>query len=118
MEVRPRKSGGAIAFDGDSSAFSLFGPVVPDRAMHATTIVPEGHVIQGTAEANLKFCLFAVIEQQIENIPALSFRQFIDPRGKCPVDIQRLAVGIGVAPYYRMHCRWAGNFLVVLPPAA
>lgn len=41
--------------NGDLSALSLGGPIIPYRPVHAAAVVPKSHVVDRPAKSNLVF---------------------------------------------------------------
>ena len=66
MFERGERSARTLALYRDPPAASLGRPIIPDCAMHCAAIVPEGNVVLGPAETNLKVDTFAVIVKHLE----------------------------------------------------
>ena len=103
-----------ITFYGYPPAFAFFGPIVPDCAVHAATVLPECHVIQIPTETDLIINMLCMFEKHIKDCVTFAVRQPKDFGGKCAVYKKRFTTRVGVSSYNWMHCFGTINIYVSL----
>lgn len=83
----------AIALDGHAEAGPDLGEVVPDSQMLDGPVIPDGDGVRAPTEPYLEVRLRRVVEQEIQQRPALILGNALDALREAAVDEQRLASG-------------------------
>src|SRR5215469_16883099 len=76
--------------------------VIPQRQMLGAAIVPERDRAGAPSEAALKFGIFDVPEEHLENRVTLTVLQLLDSSGEHPIHVNSLAPRLRMSPYHRM----------------
>ena len=105
-----------LSLDRNATPFAFLWPVVPNCAVRAASVVPEGHVIQGPSESDLVINLLSMLEQHREYSVAFTFVQTHDLGCEGPVNEQRLPTRPGMCPDNWVDCFWAVDVLVIATP--
>ena len=91
-----------VAGDGAAMAVAALRVVIPQRQMLGAAIVPERDRAGAPSEAALKFGIFEVPEEHLENCVALALLQLHDSSGEHPIHVKCLASRLRMSPYHRM----------------
>src|SRR5258705_3456568 len=86
----------------DAVAGAHIRPVIPDRLVVGTAIIPERDRMRAPAEAEHPFVAGAMVIEEFQNAVALLARQLVDMRGEVRVHIDQLLAAHGMARDHRM----------------
>ena len=98
--------GRLFAFYGDSVAFALFRPVIPQREMLRAAVVPQRDCVGAPAKPHLKLTTLLMAKKKVQQRTTFILSEFVDAGGESGIYVERLAGGPWVRADNWMDCAW------------